>query len=118
MSRSIPTLPEDYELIAFFEVEPVILDPGVPWLYNTLTFLTSRDEFEVRLQISPSYGHLTLHLKLAGRDLLGLDLQHVDAIRLESRNGDDVLFVSCEPRSSFALQLKPHVHIFWDNGPI
>ena len=96
----------------------MILDPGVPWLYNTLTFLTSRDEFEVRLQICPSYGHLVLQIKIAGRDLVDVELQRVDTIRLESRNGHEVLLASSEPGSSFALQLKPCVQIFWDNGPV
>jgi len=49
-SADMPILPEDYELIGFFEAEPEVLDPGVPWLYNILTFATVRGElgFAVR----------------------------------------------------------------------
>ena len=30
--------PDDYELIGFFESEPEVLDPNVPWAYNELKF--------------------------------------------------------------------------------
>ena len=30
--------PEEHELISFFECEPNVLDPGIPWVYNHLEF--------------------------------------------------------------------------------
>ena len=26
---------EEWQLLAFFECEPTVLDPGIPWPYNT-----------------------------------------------------------------------------------
>ncbi|HSZ91762.1 MAG TPA: hypothetical protein VK822_20575 [Acetobacteraceae bacterium] len=110
------TLPEDYELIAFFEAEPELLDPAVPGLYNTLTFVSVRGGLEVCCKISPSYGHLTLRLKMAGEDLPNVDIGCVDRIRLESRNGREALLATIDRDNDFVLQLKPHVCVVWSNA--
>jgi hypothetical protein len=36
--------PEEWELLSLFESEPKVLDQGVPWQYNTLTFDTQRGD--------------------------------------------------------------------------
>ena len=49
-------LPEEHELIGFFECEPELLDSDVkPWCYNELKFTTVRGEDEVEVKI---YAHL------------------------------------------------------------
>jgi hypothetical protein len=45
----IQEFPPDYELLAFFEAEPTVLDAGVPWIYNTLDFTTTHDGIEVHV---------------------------------------------------------------------
>jgi hypothetical protein len=109
-------LPEDYELIAFFEAEPELLDPGAPWLYNTLTFAIVRGGLEICCRISPSYGQLTLRLKMAGEDLLNVDIGRVGGIRLESRDGREALLATVDGDNDFVLQLRPHVCVVWSNA--
>jgi len=108
--------PEDYELVAFFEAEPEVLDPGVPWFYNTLTFLTARDGIEVHCAICPSYGQLTLRLRLGGQDLLNVDLRCVVGMRVENRADREILLASVQRQDDFVLQLKPHVQVGWSTG--
>ena len=46
--------PEEWELLALFEKEPVILDPEIPWRYNRLTFEIQRggDKFHCAVDLS------------------------------------------------------------------
>jgi hypothetical protein len=114
----IPEFPEDHELVAFFEAEPTVLDPRVPWFYNTLTFMTVRDGIEVQCEISPSYCRLRLRLKRAGVDLVNVDVGKIVAFSLESRAGRETLRATFDlgGQEAFVLQLKPHVHVAWSTG--
>jgi hypothetical protein len=108
-------LPEDYELIAFFEAEPEILDPSVPWVHNTLTFTTVRGGIEVCCKISPSYGRIILSRKLAGEDILNIAVERMIDIRLESRDSKEIMLVSDGRGNELLLQLKPRVRVGWRN---
>ena len=110
--------PDDYELIGFFEAEPTILDPGVPWLYNTLDFSTSRNGIEVRARIIPSYRELTLRLLQAGQELALFELKEAVGFRVVTDNQREALVVTfAAPREldNFVLQLKPRVRVSWGN---
>ena len=110
--------PSDYELIAFFEAEPSVLDPDTPWLYNTLDFTTTRTGIEVQCRIVPSYGQLTARLILAGAELAKFELRDAEAFSLAMGNGREILVVSFAPKlrlDKFALQLKPNVWAAWGN---
>jgi len=110
--------PDDYELIGFFEAEPTILDPGVPWLYNTLDFSTSRNGIEVRARIIPSYRELTLRLLLAGHELALFELKEVEGFRIVTDNRREALVVTFAAQrglDDFVLQLKPDIRVSWGN---
>lgn len=110
--------PEDHELIGFFEAEPTILDPGVPWLYNTLDFSTSRNEIEVRARMTPSYRELTLRLLLAGHELALFELKDAARFRIVTDNQREALVVTFADQrglNDFVLQLKPIVRVSWGN---
>jgi hypothetical protein len=115
----IPRFPEEHELLTFFEAEPTVLDPQVPWFYNTLTFATVRGGFEVRCEISPSYGKLRLSVTLAHQVIVDVDVRGITAFELESRAGRETLCASVQAgagRDVFVLQLKPTVHVAWSTG--
>jgi hypothetical protein len=107
----IRQFPPDHELIAFFEAEPTVLDPDVPWLYNTLEFTTARDGIEVRCHIVSSYGKITTRLVMAGQELAKFELR-------DAKKGQEVLVASFAPTKrldNFALQLRPRVWAAWGN---
>jgi hypothetical protein len=63
----IREFPPEHELLAFFESEPIVLNPDTPWLYNTLEFKTVRNDIEVRCRIVSSYGKITTRLMMGGQ---------------------------------------------------
>jgi hypothetical protein len=114
----IRQFPPDHELIAFFEAEPTVLDPDVPWLYNTLDFTTVRDAIEVRCHIVSSYGRIATRLVLAGQELAKFELRDAESIRIVMEKGQEVLVASFAPTKrldNFALQLRPRVWAAWGN---
>ena len=113
--------PPDHELIAFFESEPTVLDPDVPWIYNTLSFTTVRSEIEVRCRISPSYGTLTTQLMMSGRELAMFEVQDAETIRVIVSGHQEALVATFAEGlflNSFTLQLKPQVWVGWGNLPL
>jgi hypothetical protein len=114
----IHEFPQDHELIAFFEAEPNVLDPGVPWIYNTLDFTTTRDGIEVRCHIVSSYGEITTRLVVAGQELAKFELRDAESIRVVMDKRQEVLVASFAPSQhldNFALQLRPRVWVAWGN---
>lgn len=114
----IREFPPDHELLAFFETEPRVLDPGVPWLYNTLEFTTVRNEIEVRCRLHPSYGEITTQLLINGHELAKFELRQTETIRVIVNGPQETLvatFASNQRLDDFALQLKPRVRVAWGN---
>ena len=114
----ITEFPPDYELVAFFEAEPVVLDPGAPWFYNTLDFQTGRNGIEVHCRICPSHGELIARLMLEGQELAKYELRGAQAFRLTMDKAREVLVAVFAPEKgldNFALQLKPRVWAAWGN---
>jgi len=115
----IQDFPPDHELLAFFEAEPTLLDPQVPWIYNTLDFSTTRDGIEVRCRFVPSYGNLMTRLLVADTELAKFELCGAEAFRLLADKGHETLVITF-PQSlridRFALQLKPRVWAAWGHS--
>jgi len=114
----IREFPANHELIAFFESEPVVLDPDAPWLYNTLDFRTVRSGIEIGCRIVSSYGEITTRLMRAGQELAKFELRDAETIRLSMNEHQEVLVASFAPKlrlDNFALQLKPRVWVAWGN---
>jgi len=93
----IREFPPDHELLAFFETEPIVLDPDTPWLYNTLEFTTVRNDIEVRCRIVSSYGKITTRLMTAGQELAKFELRDAETIRVVVSERQEALVVSFAP---------------------
>jgi hypothetical protein len=105
------SFPADHELVAFFEAEPTILDPGVPWFYNTLDFETKRRRVLVQCRIAPAYGDIDVRLsKPDGVELTRAKLQGFRSISLMVNSHGEVLIATSngEP-PMLCLMLKPRV---------
>jgi hypothetical protein len=114
----IREFPPDHELLALFETEPMVLDPGLPWLYNLLEFTTVRNEVEVRCRIHPSYGEVTTQLTMNGHELARFELRDAETIRVIVDGRQEALVATFAPKLSlddFVLQLKPRVRAAWGN---
>lgn len=110
-------LPEPWQLISFFESEPVLLDPDQPWFYNRVTFTLERDGEVIEAGIEPSYRLFALEWKAPdGATRLRLDLNGVDRLAVEEDQVRAVLtasFPESSPLYDLRLQVRPHVSVSW-----
>jgi hypothetical protein len=111
-------LPDEHELIGFFEAEPHVLDPEVPWAYNTLTFCTQRNSDEVTCVLIPGYEELKLEWKRSGVVVAKLHLTGLITMELKRRGEEELLIADFRDSKlrDFKLWLKPHVAIEWGNS--
>jgi hypothetical protein len=110
--------PADHELLAFFGAEPRVLDPNVPWFYNTLDFEVVREGFVVQCKLAPAYGHIEVRLHLAGTELTRLNLRSFKSLRLYMNAEEEILvatFDRGQGEETFGLMLKPHVWVGMGN---
>src|SRR5690348_12539032 len=114
--------PEEWELLWLFESEPTVLDNGVPWQYNTLTFETRRGDEYLKCEIDPKCEIVRLYWSRKGVELLTLDLIFVRGLRVETGKGRDMLIAYFrEPYlGHLELQMKPTISLRWrmDRGQI
>jgi hypothetical protein len=105
--------PDDLAVLSFFESEPRLLDPNVPWIYNTSIYETERDGYLVGLEISPSYSTLKVTLALAGRELAEAEVTAFTHIEIVLEDGKESLIVRFgeSDASVLCLTLKPQVRI-------
>ena len=107
--------PEKYELIGFFESEPVLADLKDPWEYNHLTFLTARGRDRVECEIEPA--EMVLHLTWIknGSEIVNVNIESATGIQVENREGRESMRVTfSSDRGVLVLQLKPVVHVFME----
>lgn len=112
-------LPQDWELIGFFECEPELAYEGTEdygWLYNTLTFTTQRNQDRLSCTIDPSYGEMQIDWSREGVSLVQLKLCYGKRLTVHSEGGREFMRVEFEDSSyllPLILQLKPTIQIEW-----
>lgn len=114
----VTTLPQAHELIWLFEAEPTLLDPGVPWVYNQLTFETTRGADQITCVIAPAYGNASIFWTRDRTEIVALDLQGIGTLAVEREGAIETLtasFLAPELRA-LRLQLRPTVHLSWGNS--
>jgi prepilin-type processing-associated H-X9-DG protein len=107
--------PNEWELLALFECEPVILDPNVPWAYNHLTFTSQRGQDSIVCVIEPGYSVVNFTWRYWRDVRVHLDLHWVQGIVIETGGGRDAMnltFLDGHLRP-LTLQLKPHISCIW-----
>lgn len=107
--------PEEHDLIALFECEPVLTDKGVPWCYNCLTFKTDRGDGQIMCEIEPGDRTLRFEWIQKGQHLVSLDLNWVAGITAELDGKTEALVATFRDENLVPLriQLKSYVSVFW-----
>ena len=107
--------PEEWELMALFEVEPTVTDRDVPRFYNRLVYETARGPILIRCEIEPGYEKLTLTCWRDSEIWLSLDLSWVRGLRVITGGGKDYLVASFRDSHLCDLEfhLKPVVCLRW-----
>jgi hypothetical protein len=108
--------PEEHELISFFECEPKVLDPGIPWVYNHLEFRSVRGPDEFFAAIEPGAESVRFWWRRDEKELVSLSLGQVSGIALEMSAQREIMVLHFR-RSVGALdlriQLKPTPYLEW-----
>lgn len=112
---NVDPFPHEYELLSLFESEPTLLDPKVPWAYNTLHFETTRGVDHVICEIEPGYEVVRISWNRDGNEVVHLNLNWVLGLSVEVEDGREALIShfrdpALEP---LRLQLRPFVHLGW-----
>ena len=87
-------------MLGFFGVEPQVLDAGVPWFYNRLTFSLETSVDHLTCAIEPAEGHIEVawrHRTLVVTSEAGI------SYLLAAQEGNSV---------QLRLWLEPHVRVF------
>ena len=109
------SLPDEHELIGFFEVEPELLDGSIkPWIYNEIKFTTTRGDDTIIVTIYASFGELTATWIKSEIQLINIKLIKIDKINIEMNPNDEFLTAEgklSDHAVSLKITLKPHVAI-------
>lgn len=112
--------PDYHDLVAFFEVEPALTDPGVHWWYNTLRFLTKRGRFTIDCEMSPAYGDLQVRVSLDEHQIASLFANQIIDTTLEVARGREALLAVsylAGVEDTLILQLRPEVSVWQIRRP-
>jgi len=106
-------LPEEYELMSFFETEPIKLDPNVPFHYNHLTYIIKNKNEKIEVHISPAYGDIEIFWEQ--NDILRFNwrLYDIESLKIDNKDGMECLIIKFIPEniSDCYMWVKPSFKI-------
>jgi hypothetical protein len=102
---------EELELLAFFEVEPHRLDPGVEWPYNDFAYEVTRGDTQLSFALAPAYRDVRIILKRGGTTVYELNAMSVRDVRYLNDSGRENLEVTLGAREKLWIRLKPEIGI-------
>jgi hypothetical protein len=103
----------EHVLLAFFGSEPGLLDPGLPWFYNQLTFIVEREGERVTCTIEPAEGQITVEWERHGDKVAGISVTKLRTLDVISEEGASCLVAAREPDTvQLRLWLDPHVRLY------
>jgi hypothetical protein len=109
------TMSRPEEFLSLFGAEPTLLDPGVPWAYNTVRFETKVAVDAVAFTMCPGYGECTVEWRRGGELLLDLLVDGVESVTVRDGPTDnclDIAFQATE-RGLLTVRFKPRVSVVW-----
>jgi hypothetical protein len=98
---------QEWELLAFFEVEPAMLDPDLPWPVNNVTYRFVAGDVIVIFSVAPAYRDFTLTVERAGAKEIALTAASVCDIRYHEDRGSEYLEILLAQNERLELRLKP-----------
>lgn len=102
---------DELDLLEFFAVEPVVLEPGVPWFYNDSAYQTRDERCTLSFAVSPAAGDVRILLSVDGVALYELNARSVEDIRRHIDPRGESLEIRTARAASIWLRVKPHICI-------
>jgi hypothetical protein len=107
MPASYAISAEEWQLLAFFEVEPTKLDADIAWPYNDFTYRRVLGEVTVTFAVAPAYKDFTLTVERGGAKEIELSALSVFDIRYHEDRGAEWLEILLTEADRLELRLKP-----------
>lgn len=110
--------PDEHDLIALFECEPIMTDEDVPWAYNRLTFKIDRGVDSIICAIEAGNETVEFEWSKSGKRIVSLMLNWVSGMEVESNKGSEVLVIYFRDKhlSDLRIQFKPEIEVSWGTG--
>jgi hypothetical protein len=107
---------QELELLSFFEVQPSVADPEVPWPYNDYAYQVSVGPYSVHFRIAPAYRDVSLSVALDGNEFYRFRSLAVSDVLYHKDSDRETLEIRVSERESIWLRLRPSVLIAQDMG--
>ncbi|WP_324823049.1 hypothetical protein [Sinanaerobacter sp. ZZT-01] len=108
-------IPDEVELISFFESEPILLDEVVPFYYNQATYIFSNKNNELfKVSISPSYREIKVEVCLSeGKELISfIEINNLESMEILVDKKEESKIMMTSPSSIIKMNFKPKYKIF------
>ncbi|AQR91818.1 hypothetical protein [Clostridium saccharobutylicum] len=111
-------IPELWELIALFEMEPVYVygeEKGIPWFYSTINFKLKRGSETLDITISPANGIIDIWLLIGDRKIIEINLENVEGMKIEKIHNKEILhilFSNDDVMEKFYIETKPQIYMY------
>lgn len=107
MSTMYAISAKEWEVLAFFEVEPTRLDADVAWPYNDFTYRRAQGDVTITFGVAPAYKDFTLTVERGGVKEIELTALAVFDIRYHEDRGAEWLEILLTVNDVLELRLKP-----------
>ena len=106
-------IPEEHELLSFFEVEPTLLDKNSPYYYNQITYDVHSEGEHVKVELSPSYDELIITWKQRDITRFHWKFENIEQFSIEkSSKGEYIkLHFHSEEIADTYLWIKPNFKV-------
>jgi hypothetical protein len=102
---------EEWQLVSFFEVEPTLEDPDVPWIYNTCVYRIERDGLKLTCMVAPSYRDARIEIRRGDAVLYEFSALGLSDIKYESRDRRESLLFEVSETQFVTLHVRPSIRI-------
>ena len=108
-------IPEEHELMSFFEVEPIKVDKDstFPFYYNILTYVVTNDQERIEVNISPSYGDIEIFWEQEKKLKFNWRFYDIKTLKIEKKDNLECLKITfnSESMTDCFLWVKPNFKI-------
>jgi len=109
--------PEEFELMAVFETEPVLLDRDVLFHYNKSTYkYINREREEIIFSITPYYNEVKINVSKENFEIASLSFQNIISFSILSDNRVEKRIMLTGENYALKVQLKPKYSIQFTQG--
>lgn len=110
-------VPELWELIALFEMEPIYIfgEEKLPWFYRTINFKLKRENETLDITISPAYSEIDIWILIEDRKIAQVNLQNVIGMRIEKLHNKEILhilFSDDDDIEKFFIETNPQICVY------